>query len=127
MRDPTTAWDRNPTDKELENFYGKDKPHRVHDEIMETLTETILTTSHKRLCVPYIKCSSHVGGPGKLAAYPLTEVVTDYGTDKGPLQALMEVLEASTCPLVAEYRTALAKRYSDSWADDVEAFIGDES
>ena len=78
MREPTTAWDRNPTDKELASFYGKDKPHRIHDEIMETLTETILTTSHKRLCVPYIKCSSHVGGPDKLAAYPLTEVVTDW-------------------------------------------------
>lgn len=122
-----TAWDRTPTDKELENFYGKDKPHRIHDEIMETLTETILRTSHKRLCVPYVKRSAHAGGSDRIGAYPITEVVKDYGTDPKPLQALMAVLEGSDCPLVAEYRTALAKRYSDSWADDVEEFMGDES
>ena len=121
MREPTTAWDREPTDKELAGFYGTDKPHRVHDEIMETITETLLTTSHKRLCVPFIRMRG-TDHP-VIAAYPLVEVVADYGTDKGPMEALMEVLEASTCPLVAKYREALAKKYSDSWADDVEAHI----
>ena len=28
-RMPTTAWDRAPTDKELNAFYGKDKVHAV--------------------------------------------------------------------------------------------------
>ena len=118
MREPTTAWDRPASGDELVQFHGEDKPHRVRDEIIETLTKTILTTSHARLCVPYVE---NQNGIDKIAVISVAEVVQDYGTDKGPcLTAFMEILEASKCPLVAEYRMALAKRYSEAWADEVE-------
>jgi hypothetical protein len=124
MREPTTAWDRAPTDAELNAYYGKDKSTRVHDEIVETLTQSIRKVGHAGLSVPFV---SHRGTDyGVLRQYPLVEVVRDYSSNEGPEAALMAVMERSDCPLVAAYREALAKAYSDSWADDVEA-LEDES
>ena len=127
MREPTTAWDRAPTDRELNAYYGKDKPHQVRDSIIETLTETIRTVSIDKLGLPYIKHTSVTPSTGggytsHLAMYPVSEVLNDYGTDKGPLKALLAVLAGSDCALVQTYREALAERYADAWADDVEEF-----
>ena len=117
--------DQPVTYRELDQMYGVPKTHTTRDLIVQTITQTVRNVDHRALSVPYVKNNSN--GTQAIDAYQLLEVVKDYGTDPKPLQALMAVLEGSDCPLVAEYRTALAKRYSDSWADDVEAFIGDES
>lgn len=120
MNTPNTAWDRAPTDKELDNFYGSDKSRRVHEEITQTMTQTIRTVGHKALCLQYVK--QEANRSPRIAAYPIAEVVTDYGTDPKPLAALLAVIEKSDCPLVAAYRLALAERYADAWADEVEEF-----
>ena len=120
MHTPTTAWDRGPTDKELDSFYGKDKGHAVHDLIIETLTETVRTVSHKALSLPYV---TYFKAPeGTVAAYQLKDIVADYGVATECLDALMAVIERSDCPLVATWRMAIAKRFADAHADDVEEF-----
>jgi hypothetical protein len=129
MNSYTTAWDRSPTDAELESFYGKDKPHAVHDEIVETLTETVRAISVAKLGLPYAKCEKFGDHyTTRKSLYPLVEVITDYGSDnichtKGgvsPLAALIAVIEKSDCPLVAAYRKALAERFAEGHADEVE-------
>jgi hypothetical protein len=117
MREPTTAWDRNPTDAELDRFYGKEKPTEVRDEYFEVLTKTIRTVPASNLSLEYY--SNLKRG---LAQYPVSEIVTDYGTDTEPLDALLAVLEESDCPFVAKYREALAKKFADQNADEVEEF-----
>ena len=115
MNTPTTAWDRAPTDKELNGFYGKNKPTAVRDEMIETITKTVRIVSASKLGLPYVQ-----GATGKVAMYPLSEVVTDYVSEKAPLAALLAVLEKSDCLLVAEWRMALALRFVDAHADEVE-------
>lgn len=118
MREPTTAWDRAPTDAELDAFYGKDKSTQVRDEIFETLTQSIRKVSHASLSVPFVKYES--ADKYYLDQYPIVEVVRDYSSEKGPEAALMTLLERSDCPLVAAYRDALATAYADSWVDHIE-------
>ena len=120
MNTPTTQWDRPPTDRELNGWYGKDKSTKVRDEMIETITQTVRKISSKNIGLQYVKNESN--GSARIAIYPLNEVVTDYGADPKPLAALMAVLEKSDCPLVQAYRVALAERYADAWADDVEEF-----
>jgi hypothetical protein len=120
MYEPRTAWDGPPTDKELDRFYGKDKNHSVHDQIIETLTETVRTVNYKALSLPYVTYRRVSGG--EIAAYPLIEVVADYGSEPKCMDALMEMFTKSDCPLVAAWRMAIAKRFAESHADDVEEF-----
>ncbi len=125
-RMPTTAWDRAPTDAELNRFYGKDKSTRVRDEITETLTESIRKVSASSLSVPFVKFRGAAVG-GFIDQYPLVEVVRDYSSNTGPEAALMTLLERSDCPLVAAYREALATAYADSWADAIEQLQDERS
>jgi len=118
MREPTTAWDRPPTDAELNAYYGKDKPHAVADLIVDTITKTVRTVPYQVLSVPYVKNNSN--GTAAIAAYPLVEVFSDYGTEPKLMSALMAVIEKSDCPFVAAYRKAVAERFADSCADEVE-------
>lgn len=120
MNTTTTAWDRPATNAELSSFNGTDKPRRVRDEIIETITKTVRIVSASKLGLPYVTHRSSSSLTPKVAMYPLAEVVTDYGTEKAPLAALMAVLEKSDCLLVAEWRMALAARFADSNADNVE-------
>ena len=106
------------TSRELNSFYGVENTHDTRKLIIETITQTVRKVSHKVLSVPYVKNNSN--GSTSIAAYQLVEVVTDYGTDPKPLQALMEVLEGSDCQLVAKWREAMAERYADANADEVD-------
>lgn len=115
------TFDLPTTNAELEQFYGSEKTHRVHDEIVETITKTVRKVSHKALSVPYVK--NNANGTTAIAAYQMVEVVTDYGTEPKPLQALMAVLEKSDCQLVAKWREAMAERYADANADDVDGVL----
>lgn len=137
MYTPTTAWDRAPTDKELQNFYGKDSSSQVRDDMIEVLTKTIRTVPLGQLGVQYVKYEKRGTDENpyyasRLACYPVVEVVTDYGLDDirgnpSPLKALLAVLVGSDCPLVQKYREALAERYADSHADEVEGLLsGDD-
>ena len=120
---PTTHWDRPPTDREMDSFYGKDRASIFYrDLIRETITETVRTVSPAVLSLPYVKYSSLNDTAPKIAAYPFSEVVADYGVDDLPLAALMAVLAGSDCPLVAAYRAALAERFEDAQADELEGF-----
>lgn len=118
MREPTTAWDRPPTDKELNAYFGKDKPRAVADLIIDTITKTVRTVPYQVLSVPYVKNSRD--GSAVIAAYPLAEVFSDYGTEPKLMAALMAVIEKSDCPFVAAYRLAVAERFADANADEVE-------
>ena len=120
MYAPTTMWDRPPTDKELNSYYGKDKPSHYRDLIRETITETVRSVNPAVLSLPYVKYASCNDTAPKIAAYPFAEVVTDYGADEVPLAALMAVIARSDCPLVAAYREALAARFEDAQADELE-------
>ena len=106
------------TYRELDQMYGVPKTHTTRDLIIETITKTVRKVSHKVLSVPYVKNNSN--GSTSIAAYQLVEVVTDYGTEPKPLQALMAVLEGSDCQLVAKWREAMAERYADANADEVD-------
>ena len=107
------------TDKELDSMHGVPKTYTVSDLIIEALTQTILHAPNATIGLPYVKYAEH--GP-RLAMYALTEVITDYGTEPEPLEALMAVLAKSTCPLVSAYRMAIAESYRDKWADAIEEF-----
>ena len=106
------------TSRELNSFYGVENTHDTRKLIIETITKTVRKVDHRVLSVPYVKNNSN--GTCAIAAYQLLEVVKDYGTDPKPLQALMAVLEGSDCPLVAKWREAMAERYADANADEVD-------
>lgn len=110
--------DQPTTYKELDEMYGLTKTYTTRDLIVETITKTVRKVSHKALSVPYVK--NNANGTTAIAAYQMVEVVTDYGTEPKPLQALMAVLEGSNCPLVAKWRTAMAESYANANADDVD-------
>jgi hypothetical protein len=125
MYTPTTAWDRAPTDRELESFYGKPAKTEVKDNYFEVLTETVRKVPAKNLSLPYVSYRN-VPHFGSIESYPLTEVIEDYmGYDK-PMEALMAVFEKSDCPLVAKLREAIAERFADANADELEAFKAGE-
>lgn len=125
MYTPTTQWDRAPTDKELNAHYGKDKKTEFHDLIIETLTQTVRTVSHKALSVPYVGYSTNPAG--QVMPYEVLEVFCDYGTDKGAtLAAFTAMIEKSDCPLVAAWRLAIAERFADQNADELEDFHSGE-
>lgn len=109
------------TDKELNAFYGVEKTHDTRKLIIETITQTVRKVDHRALSVPYVKYNS--GGSCAVASYKLSEVVTDYCTEPAPLQALMAVLEGSDCPLVAKWREAMAERFADANADEVDEVL----
>jgi hypothetical protein len=123
MKELSTMWDRPVTDAELERFYGKDQKHEVRDLIIETITETVRNVDSKALSVPYVSYAQREYG--KVCAYPLVEVITDYGTEPKCVDALMAVIEKSDCPLVAAWRMAIAERFADSHADEVEELQGE--
>jgi hypothetical protein len=118
-REPITMWDRPVTDKELDSYYGKEESTEVRDEMIETITKTVLTVPVAKLGLPYV---STLSGLSKLAMYPLAEVITDYSRHKAPEAALIALFEKSTCPLVAAYRQALADCFADHNALEVEEF-----
>lgn len=109
------------TYRELDEMYGTPKTQTTRDLIIETITKTVRKVSHKALSVPYVK--NNANGTTAIAAYPMVEVVTDYGTESKPLQALMAVLEGSDCPLVAKWREAMADRFADANADEVDEVL----
>lgn len=109
------------TSRELNSFYGVENTHDTRKLIIETITKTVRKVSHKVISVPYVKNNSN--GSTSIAAYQLVEVVTDYGTEPKPLQALMAVLEGSDCQLVAKWREAMAERYADANADEVDGVL----
>ena len=106
------------TSRELNSFYGVEKTYTTRNLIIETITQTVRKVDHRVLSVPYVKNNSN--GTCSIAAYQLVEVVPDYGTEPKPLQALMAVLEGSDCPLVAKWREAMAERFADANADEVD-------
>lgn len=106
------------TSIELDRFYEVEKTHATRALIFETITKTVRKVDHRALSVPYVK--NNANGSSVVAAYRINEVVTDYGTEPKPLQALLAVLCGSDCPLVAKWREAMAERYADANADEVD-------
>lgn len=109
------------TDRELGQFYGVEKTHSTRDLIVETITKTVRTVDHRVLSVPYVKHCTN--GVVRVAGLPIAEVVTEYGTDPKPHQALIAVLAGSDCPLVAKWREAMAQAFADSNADEVDEVL----
>lgn len=130
MFTPTTQWDRGPTDKELNAFYGKDKSTQVRDDMIEALTETLRKVPMSQVGVEYVRTVVRGEGenrtyPSEISMYPSKEIFTDYGTDKGQtLDAFIAMIEKSDCHLVAAWRMAVAKKFADNNADEVEDFKG---
>jgi hypothetical protein len=90
----------------------------VKDMMIETITKTVRTVSHKSLSVPYVSYSG--GGAPKIMPYMLVDLVIDYGTEPKCVEALMTMIEKSDCPNVAAWRMAIAERFADSNAEEVE-------
>lgn len=90
----------------------------VSDLIVETITQTVRKVSHKSLSVPYVRYSG-LNAP-KVMPYPLAEVFTDYVTEPKCIDAFMTLIEKSDCPHAAALRKAIAERFADSNADEVE-------
>lgn len=86
-------------------------------EIRELFTETVRKVNHKHLAAPFV----HYGpnGAAKIDTYTLTEVVADTCSSGKPLDALMEVMAKSDCPLVAAWREAMAADYIYRHASDI--------
>jgi hypothetical protein len=123
MYTPTTAWDRAPTDKELESFYGKDIERNAHDEYLETLTKDVRKISVSSLSLDYVRTvhdKTHDVYKTVIAKYSAAEAIEDYlGYDK-PLAALFEVIEKSDCPHVAALRLAIAEEFSRHNAEELD-------
>lgn len=74
-------------------------------QITELVTITVRKLPAKVISLPY-------AAPSGICAHTLPEVVRDEcGVEGKPLDALMRVMEASDCPLVAEWRAAIAASY----------------
>ena len=125
MKEPNSVWDRAPTDAELNQFYGKEKRHETYDDMVDTIVNKSRIIGVKNTG---LECVSHVNGYylGKSTLYPLTEIISDYSSDRAPMKALIEMFEKSSCPLVQAYREALARKYAESWADEVDEFNGED-
>ena len=111
------------TYRELDSMYGTPKDYTTRSLIIETITKTVRKVDHRALSVPYVK--NNANGSQAIDAYQLLEVVKDYGTEPKPLQALMAVLQHSDCPLVAKWREAMAERFADANADEVDEVLHD--
>lgn len=109
--------------REFDQMYGVPKTYSTRNLIIETITKTVRKVDHRALSVPYVK--NNANGSSVVAAYKMVEVVTDYGTEPKPLQALLDVLCGSDCPLVAKWREAMAERFADANADEVDEVLHD--
>ena len=63
------------------------------------------------------------GVDGKLASYPMAEVVVDYGTFGKPFDALLDVLHNSACPYVTAFVQALCDEYTSKNADELALYF----
>lgn len=106
MREPTTMWDRAPTDAEI-GYTKTDKlREQYEDEISGAFHEIKPTTG-----LPYITYRS---GSPKKAMYAIGEVVADsIWLDSPAHKALMAVLANSKCPFVAQLKQTLIDEFND--------------
>ena len=112
------------TDKELDVFYGTPKTWpTAADQMREVLTKIIRTAPIEVLAVEYV---SYAAGIPSIGIYSVKDVFIDFGTETGPLKAMLAVLQNSACPLVAAYREAVAARFIDSNAEEVDNFKRDD-
>ena len=86
-------------------------------EIKELFTKTVRKVSSKHLAVPFV--SYRTSPTGRIDTHQLEEAVADICSSGKPLEALMKVMEASDCPLVAAWREAMAVDYSYRNAADI--------
>lgn len=86
-------------------------------EIKALFTKTVRKVSSKHLAAPFVRHGS--SGSARIDTTPLSEAVADTCTNGAPLEALMKVMEASDCPLVAAWREAMAVDYSYRNASDI--------
>ena len=87
-------------------------------EIMELFTKTVRKVQHQHLAAPMAFYPS-LNSAGLIVTVPLAEVVHDTCTNGKPLEALMQVMAQSDCPLVAAWREAMAADYSYRNASDI--------
>jgi hypothetical protein len=82
-------------------------------QITELITITVRKLPAKAISLPY-------AAPSGICAHTLPEVVRDEcGVEGKPLDALMRVMESSNCPLVAEWREAIAASYCGGNVDNL--------
>lgn len=86
-------------------------------EIKELFTKTVRKVSSKHLAVPFV--SYRTSPTGRIDTHQLDEAVADVCSSGKPLDALMKVMEASDCPLVAAWREAMAVDYAYRNASDI--------
>ena len=93
------------------------------DHIIEVLTRSIKTAPRGSLVLPGV-CYYNGGTNGKIVSQPIEDVIVDNVGGGKSLDALMDVLEESSCPFVADLRLALATQYAqDNAADLAQASI----
>lgn len=86
-------------------------------EIMELFTKTVRKVQHQHLAAPFVRYGFN--GAARVETMPLSEAVADICTNGKPLEALMQVMAQSDCPLVAAWREAMAADYSHRNASDI--------
>ena len=106
------------TSKELDQCYGIEKTHTTRKLIIDTMTRTVRRVNWRALSLPFAKTS--MDGSVRVAAYPLEDVVSDYGVEPQCMPTLMAMIEQSDCPYVAAWRAAIALRFAEANADDVD-------
>ena len=118
MREPTTMWDRAPTDAEL-GYTKSELAREQAEEHYKTLFSIAFEAlSHPEplktelICLPYV---SYRDNPkGKKNVYQIIDVIRDYSDYPKPEAALLEMLRHSKCPHVAAFKQALIAQYEES-------------
>ena len=106
MREPTTMWDRAPTDAEMGHTKTDKLRDYWEDEVSGAFHEIKATTG-----LPYI---TYRHGAAKKEMYAIGEVVADsIWLDSPTHKALMAVLANSKCPFVAQLKQTLIDEFID--------------
>lgn len=110
--DPVKDADRYYDNLERESELIAREERAVREEIMDTLTKQIRTATN--LTVPVVMFTKPL-----ISQVAIADVIKDEIGYGKPFNALMQALQNSDCPLVAEIRKAIAESYADGNALDI--------
>lgn len=88
-------------------------------EIETELKVTFLAASNGAdVKLPFVRFGA-LAGRGRRVEQPFAEALSETLEYAVPLQALMQVLRHSECPLVAQLKLTLAQQYATNWGADL--------
>lgn len=126
MREPTTMWDRAPTDAEIGYTRSELAREQAEEHYKEFISIAFQALSHQKplnpelICLPVISYKNST--VGKKDVYPIIDAIRDYMDYPKPEAALLAVLINSQCPYVAALKQALITQYEESNLDELVEF-----